>query len=193
MTVGPIPYERLDAEAMANLEAMRPDLLALQPDHKAMAIANSNQSRVRMLEALQLIAKYQSEIVSPQCACRTGCSHCCNMSVSVGILEARAIAKHLGIQYSKPGPSTVEEDRVKYTGVPCPFLENSKCKVYPVRPLACSTYFNMSNTSEICDLKAHPNHDVPGLNTTVFHLAQVLALGEGLSDIRNWFPNAQTA
>ena len=187
----PIPYARLDAEALSNLETMHEQIVKTRFGSRAFAVAQSNTSRARKLFRLQSIAQELSDTVAPGCACRTGCSHCCNMSVSTSEEEARAIAQHLGLRYERPAPATDQQvslDRVQYSGVPCPFLKAGQCEVYVVRPLACSSYFNLSNTSEICDLTQHPHHDVPGLDTRGFHLAQALALGQEFSDIRDWFP-----
>jgi len=184
-------YHLIEAEASENLGAIRSELEALDLGGRSEEIYRSTRSRIHKFMALNLLANKVNALVSPACACREGCSHCCNMAVSVNIMEARAIGKASGRDYVPPSrdyfEEEVAEDRDKYTGVPCPFLdENKRCMVYEVRPMACRTYFNLSNTSSICDL-ATPQ-TTPALDTRAFAMTQVLVLGTEYQDIRDWFP-----
>jgi hypothetical protein len=83
--------------------------------------------------------------------CRAGCSWCCHVLVAVAAPEAFAIARYL--QHEAPADlaallatAVVElDDRVRgldaderaVRRLPCAFLLDGKCAIYPVRPLLC--------------------------------------------------------
>jgi len=84
-------------------------------------------------------------------ACRPGCAHCCHQAVGVVAPEALAIHEHLR---STRTPGELEavvlrirtaDDRTRgltsaerqSPDLPCPFLEEDRCSIYEVRPLAC--------------------------------------------------------
>jgi hypothetical protein len=84
-------------------------------------------------------------------ACRLACSHCCYQAVGVSAPEVFAIYDHLRVTSS---PSELEaiarrirdaDDKTRgmtsaqrfSPHLPCPFLENDRCSIYEVRPLAC--------------------------------------------------------
>lgn len=84
-------------------------------------------------------------------ACRAGCAHCCYQSVGVTAPEVFAIYDHLRATRA-PGPLEAALARVREAddatrGLaaaerlspdhPCPFLEDGRCSIYEVRPLAC--------------------------------------------------------
>ena len=123
--------------------------------------------------------------ITPHSACKAGCSYCCNMAVSITLAEAKAISTH-----TKPDKDLSDaESRKLYTGTPCTFLVEGKCSVYPVRPVACRTYFNMSDIPTLCDVVSYPKQDVPCLNTIQVKIAQVVALRQPFHDLRQFFPN----
>jgi Fe-S-cluster containining protein len=84
-------------------------------------------------------------------ACKAGCGHCCHVAVSVTAPEALTIVEHL----KRPGSAAELQQlagRVaaarERTGRlssserfspdnPCVFLDDGRCRIYEVRPLAC--------------------------------------------------------
>jgi uncharacterized protein len=71
----------------------------------------------------QIKDRYPAEI-----SCTVGCSNCCELQ-SVNYLEAFMIARHMnGRDFSRAGK----------TG--CPFLTDSRCRIYGARPLICRTH-----------------------------------------------------
>jgi putative zinc- or iron-chelating protein len=83
--------------------------------------------------------------------CRAGCSWCCHVLVAVAAPEALAIAHHIqnelpAEQAAMLAAATVElDERVRgldaderaVRQLPCAFLVEGKCAIYPVRPLLC--------------------------------------------------------
>ncbi len=84
-------------------------------------------------------------------ACETGCDHCCHQSVGVTAPEALAIHDHL-LKTRNTKQLEIIRNRVSHQrektknltsrerispDLPCPFLEQRKCSIYPVRPLSC--------------------------------------------------------
>jgi hypothetical protein len=84
-------------------------------------------------------------------ACRPGCAHCCYQAVGVSAPEVFAIYDHL--RATRP-PDELEsavrrireaDDRTRgmtsadrlSPDLPCPFLDEERCTIYEVRPLAC--------------------------------------------------------
>jgi Fe-S-cluster containining protein len=86
-----------------------------------------------------------------QVACKAGCDHCCHQSVGVTPAEGLAIVEHLLRTRSAEALAQVKERvataRVRTRGLtaeqryspdhPCPFLVDSACSIYEVRPLSC--------------------------------------------------------
>jgi Fe-S-cluster containining protein len=89
-------------------------------------------------------------------ACSEGCSYCCQQPVGVSPTEAILIA--VAIQRSASGPQEVAdltillrtaaqqseeiEDPHHYRALhlPCVFLHENRCTIYPGRPLSCRSY-----------------------------------------------------
>jgi len=85
--------------------------------------------------------------------CRPGCSYCCYNQVQMtppeAFLIAHQVARHLEPEVQARVRERLAETRRRLTGLtireaarrrrqfPCPLLEEDRCAVYPVRPLAC--------------------------------------------------------
>jgi Fe-S-cluster containining protein len=94
---------------------------------------------------------------TPNVDCMEGCNWCCYQTVPVAAPEAFAIADFIK---SSKDPSELEATTTKLVDlnqrtksltprertkqhIPCAFLEDGKCSIYPVRPLACSEFTSM--------------------------------------------------
>ncbi len=90
-------------------------------------------------------------------------------------------------------PDTETMLREKYTGVACPFLVESKCSVYAVRPIACRLHHNLNDDETNCKIGAPditgPRPAVPQINLTPMTLAAAFVfIADDYGDIREFFP-----
>jgi hypothetical protein len=84
-------------------------------------------------------------------ACRPGCAHCCHQAVGVSPPEVFVIHDHL-LATRTPAELEAFDQRLRSADertrgmslterlspeLPCPFLEQGRCSIYEVRPLAC--------------------------------------------------------
>ncbi len=87
-------------------------------------------------------------------ACKAGCTWCCHYKVDVRADEALAIAEHVRTRLDEAtrtrvveaarrnaatirGLTPLEHQR---SAIPCCFLVDNGCSIYPARPLACRNY-----------------------------------------------------
>jgi Fe-S-cluster containining protein len=121
------------------------------------------------------ISKYQIHKIevaigeSGEIGCLNGCSHCCQLRVVAFPHELIAIYLHIKLSFSTTRADaaiarvksqfaqikdlSTEQHFVK--NVECPLLENGRCSVYAVRPIACAAYHSI--TEEACrNSNEHP-------------------------------------
>ena len=91
---------------------------------------------------------------NPPLACRSGCSYCCYYNVTAPAWEVLAIANYVLNAFSADRREALlsearafaakaralTADGRKAANMKCPFLENSQCSIYPVRPRACRNH-----------------------------------------------------
>lgn len=89
-----------------------------------------------------------------QIACTEGCSFCCYLQVEILPFEAEAIVEYLAYSgktagelmaylmaaWSRMSLDDLSCAEYRLANEPCLFLENGRCSIYPVRPLACVQY-----------------------------------------------------
>jgi len=142
------------------------------------------------------IATQFSEFIKPLTACRNECSYCCHQAVAITTEEAALITEYTRIE---PTPVTFDPYtfvmqsgyQAKYTGVPCSFLHNGKCIVYPVRPMACRLHHSLEDSPKSCDTSSVQETGV--FNVMAIHNAYINGTGlesgkSQLADIREFFP-----
>lgn len=152
---------------------------------------------------LRLVNEAMS-LVAPFSPCGEGCSHCCNMAVTVTEYEAQRIAAETGLSYVQQKSLDLEDidsvirqrdiDVRRYTRVPCPFLKDSRCSIYRVRPLPCRTYHSLEEDNGPCKLGLHGQRleEVGMLNLMSFEMTHVMSLERHVfADIREWFPGVR--
>lgn len=205
--------------AQARMDAVKEplNLIAGRVATQTRAAYTAPQPRQKIHWIRQAISTFTA-VVEPMTGCKHGCSSCCYQSVHVTDLEARVIAKETGAEMAPYVPPN--DDRVRFLGVSCVFLQNGKCSIYASRPVACRLLLNMDKDDLLCRNISGPEHMmlVPYFPVNDYHreylgvqtagmkrsgstLEQVRAEYEKrlkLADIRNYFPNglakpAQTA
>lgn len=133
--------------------------MALATANTSFALLRENQSapsavelgKKAMAATSTLVDNLLSQAPAGSLACRAGCAHCCHQRVGVTVPEALAILAHLRDKHPPEALALVQE-RVEHAyehtrGLgrqerhspehPCPFLQDSRCSIYEVRPLAC--------------------------------------------------------
>lgn len=120
--------------------------------------------------------------------CSKGCSHCCYQVVRVHGVEEFPITKYFHEKldantksiikinleqwfeyYNINTPNKTLDDQDIYNfsikqgsdKIPCPFLINNECSIYPVRPIACRAYSAKDNL-ELCVSNSMRDNDIAG-------------------------------
>lgn len=108
-------------------------------------------TRQAMHLASEMSEQFLAKLPAGTLACRSGCAHCCHQPVGITAIEAITIVEHLRQTLSEADLARVrarvadahEKARGAATAArfstehPCPFLEESRCSIYDVRPLVC--------------------------------------------------------
>ena len=114
---------------------------------KSMANREGDPRRLAM-DSLVIATDAMASMMAPISACTAGCDHCCKtMAVSAHEVEAEAIASYLRslpqteqrlIIKSLREQADVEAriEKMPYRQA-CAFLENGRCSIYEIRPIAC--------------------------------------------------------
>lgn len=101
-------------------------------------------------------------------SCKKGCGACCNMSVSVNLIEAELLVKYakehnipIDEAYLKRQLEVMPEALPFHSAVSsCIFLTKDKtCGIYDARPFACRKYLVVT-PAEKCNIPKYPNFQV---------------------------------
>jgi Fe-S-cluster containining protein len=108
-------------------------------------------------------------------ACKEGCSWCCHFSVDVRAIEALTIVDYVEREFSLREKlqlkaelatnalilSRFDDVERAHRNIKCPFLNEGRCRIYPVRPQTCRNY----HATDVAGCKKsfeHPdNDDIP--------------------------------
>ncbi|HEX2736227.1 MAG TPA: YkgJ family cysteine cluster protein [Polyangiaceae bacterium] len=119
---------------------------------KGLTVEHTTQLTRQMMDATSKLADgLIARAANGKVACKPGCDHCCYQSVGVTPAEALTIVRHLEQTLSSDALRSVKRDLAEATertkGLssrerfspdhPCPFLKQSQCSIYEVRPLSC--------------------------------------------------------
>ena len=191
----PLTQELAEQQAKQNLLRLNagPELEDLRAEFLE-ALRLPIAPKGRMKRALKIADKMASVVV-PHSACRTGCSYCCHTSVAVSQLEAQIIGEAIGAPPRYTPSRQSREEIAHYHRQPCPFLVNSKCSIYAVRPMACRLMFNLSDSPYYCNTDIEPEDShVTQLNLQNLEFAFTgTFLTAGFADIRDYFPEGKRA
>lgn len=152
-------------------------------------------------ERMLTLADRLSQAITPHTPCGGGCSHCCHMATAISGWEARMISRYTGRKMLDPGRAnetdlnTQQQLVEKFTGVPCTFLVEGRCSIYPVRPAACRIHHNLEDTSDNCWIAPGGNAvnrlrpTVPEIDLRGYLAANAFVfLNDSFGDIREFFP-----
>ena len=187
------PEER--AQEVMRLEGPRITALVQAASQLPAARLPAAQKHKRIIE----IAEKLSRTITPHTACARGCSECCHMATNISAYEAKVIGRFIGRdpkrlrREGKAVPALGDELRIRFTGVPCPFLKEGRCAVYTVRPLACRIHHTMRDDESDCRLRldaaGNAINRTPSLNLSPVGMASAAIFDGGdFGDIREFFP-----
>lgn len=124
--------------------------------------------------------------------CGSGCNYCCHPPVSAAVPEVANIVAYVFSQlpeaeqdrimarveqvYTRVHPMSGKERAA--TNVACPYLDEGRCSIYPVRPLACRG-FNSTSRADCQSVFETSTKDKP-IPAYVPLLASAQGLKEGL-------------
>jgi len=173
------------------LRSLDPVLRKLEDDLPR-KVRHLNASAATKLKRVFALVDELTERATNFVACAKGCSACCHMNVTISDLEARTIAEATGRGHQKLTRSR-EHDSGRFTGVPCPFLENSACSIYSLRPFACRKHVSFHTSDYWCQPQRSHERELPlvrfaGAEEAYFSVTGWQDRGI-IADIRDFFPN----
>lgn len=163
------------------------------------------EDEVERLSTLMKAASAWADPYVRRSACRKGCSHCCRIRLVITEHEANALQRATGRAKHQPArpitmdamsprlPDAQEEAAsiAKYTGVPCPFLDETsgECTAYEARPFMCRLHMNLDTDNLLCHPSDPSRVNVPEPNNIPMAAGCLAILGTCIAaDIREWFP-----
>jgi len=154
--------QRLQTVEMLRQRRTSLQVIAIAQSAEAVAEATSAEARAR-------------QPPRPALACREGCAGCCRKAVGTAVPEVERIVHYLranssGAQLAAFQARALElvekrralkNDRWAASRLPCVFLEEERCSVYPVRPLTCRGF--TSSDARACErsYRERPRVEIP--------------------------------
>lgn len=76
-------------------------------------------------------------------ACKKGCCECCKAhSIPINLFEIQGISWYVMEELKGPLRDEIKKQlKIAKERKDCPFLVNGICSIYPMRPIACRTFF----------------------------------------------------
>lgn len=111
-----------------------------------------------VLEAVKVAESFVQKLKAKEIfACKEGCSYCCHLKVEVFSFEVYGIASYLmerwplakieallpRLEERAAQAKALSLDDFAAAHLPCVFLENNRCSIYPVRPNTCVAYHSL--------------------------------------------------
>jgi Fe-S-cluster containining protein len=138
---------------------------------------NPNINKVRR-EILRVYRSVDTRLKHAKKACSAGCAYCCHQNIPVHAAEEFTITAYVDEKFSlneklglsarlrewfqfmnshTPDVPVLSESDIHVFNeqlithrVPCPFLLDAKCCIYPVRPITCRTFY-VADKPEDCE------------------------------------------
>lgn len=131
-----------------------PDVLAEQYSY-AMNMIDNNASIEAVFDfVLGALDERLRKDLYPHGTCTRGCSHCCNISVGVTAVEARYIEAKTGHKANYN-----QKTEQNFFNVPCVFLKQGECSIYPYRPITCRVFTSLEDPAR-CEGNDKPHYFV---------------------------------
>lgn len=178
-------------QAMVNVERLNKSIDLGKFEAAFNRVIGLNVSQRAKMERFLDVASDLSQAVRPFTACKSGCSHCCNIAATITGTEAQIIGKAIGRKPKKLVDGVdYEETRDKWFGVPCTFLKRGRCSIYEVRPLACRLHVSLADNPSFCEIEVPSGESiVPQINLDQINLAHAQIFhGDVWADVRDFFP-----
>jgi Fe-S-cluster containining protein len=124
-------------------------------------------------------------------ACKNECAACCHMNVMISAIEAKQIEAKTG-RTRVALPASRPHHLAEFSGQPCPFLKDSSCSIYEVRPFACRKHVSFDTTNYWCQPERSHQKELPmirfdGAEEAFFNVTGRMT-GGVFGDIRDFFP-----
>lgn len=156
----------------------------------APAVAIAEDMAARYTAIANVIQEVMDRGGAPPLACGRGCSWCCHIPVQASPPEVLRIVEFVQSTRTRfeaaQTRQRIEEAFVAAEGlsarerldrnIPCPFLENHACSIYPVRPISCRQFHSLDVTP--CQRR----YQYPDQGHVVPQLAPVAHAGIAVTD-----------
>ncbi|WP_295856409.1 YkgJ family cysteine cluster protein [uncultured Xylophilus sp.] len=168
--------------------------------------AGAARTVAKRVHWLQRAADRHLEPLAAVSACRSGCTHCCHIALTITDAEAQLLPQASGRPAVRPADAVRREDlqamardeRLQVDAldaelVSCPFLSEGACSVYATCPLACRVQLNLDDDDLLCQLVPGVDVPVPYADaTSIRGLWLALQPSALYADIRSFFPAGGT-
>lgn len=193
--------EQLESSARKKLAQIYDENPWAEPDilHRLVVrISSANAGQKSRRRQLVQVAERLNQALMSKATCRAGCSHCCSMTTMLYQHEAEVISRVSGKPMEeipmRPYEVALQQARMHF-GTPCPFLVDSRCSVYEVRPLVCRLHHSLNDDASACNVNVLPEHrkpvaryDVDVVEVPYHHLVRKYGGGEPWGAIQEYFP-----
>lgn len=172
----------------ANLRASPVNLMA-----EALQDAQTAERRVFWLRSITATLGVAAAGIVP---CKAGCDACCHMATMISVHEADRIAKHTARPRldapDRDNKDDIEDDKTRYSGVPCAFLVDHKCSIYGERPHVCRVHYTVDRDNLLCQIVPGEAVNMPMIDNMSMNMLALIADGDPadakMADIRDYFP-----
>jgi Fe-S-cluster containining protein len=124
-------------------------LLKEREDLIAQRMRSTNASGISKISKIYALVDELGTAAKDFVACKNGCAACCHMNVTISPIEAKHIETATG-KAPAPLSQSRTHDLAEFSGKPCPFLKDSSCSIYNVRPFACRNHVSFDITNYWC-------------------------------------------
>jgi Fe-S-cluster containining protein len=156
-------YWLIENNCNIDIEYDIPALDKLKNDIKNEFMINNDENKIKEEPIIPMMMRFYhfiddlNIIFSKYSPCKNGCSSCCLIHVVVTDIEKNIINNYIEnnkLMYRQIKPNKILSENEyceKYNGKECPFLEDKKCSIYPVRPFACRRFISLEYDNTKCE------------------------------------------